>query len=172
LSTEKVRGRRFSFKRGAAILQSVRLLLVSAAAILAACAPEPRRSETLAPDPTREAWFGQAVEELAAINRDTESLLRHGKTAQAAANITNAQPLMSRLLAVPRPTLAATEAVSDLDHLYGSMLLKNRNYGWARLFFQKNVARWRNWTPRTEETARRLKLAESLIAECDRNLAK
>jgi hypothetical protein len=50
------------------------------------------------------------------------------------------------------------------------MLLANRHYGWARLQFQKNVARWKHWMPQTKETARRLKQAESAIAECDRRL--
>ncbi len=64
------------------------------------------------------------------------------------------------------------EAASDLDQLYGRMLFAEQNYGWARLQFQKNVARWRNWRPPTPETARRLKLAASAIAECDRQLSK
>ena len=75
---------------------------------------------------------------------------------------------MTRLLSVPRPTLAAVEAASGLDDLYGRMLLSNRHYGWARLLFQKNLARWTNWQPQTAETVRRRKLAESQIAECDR----
>jgi hypothetical protein len=77
---------------------------------------------------------------------------------------------MKRLLSVQRPTLDAAEAASDLDDLYGRMLLANRHYGWARLQFQKNVARWKHWMPQTKETARRLKQAESAIAECDRRL--
>jgi hypothetical protein len=64
------------------------------------------------------------------------------------------------------------EAASDLDQLYGRMLLANHHYGWARLLFQKNLARWKNWTPQTPETARRSKLAASAIAECDRRLAE
>jgi hypothetical protein len=52
------------------------------------------------------------------------------------------------------------------------MLLSNRNYGWARLFFQKNQARWRNWTPQTPDTAARLKEAQSAIAECDRRMSE
>ena len=44
------------------------------------------------------------------------------------------------------------ETVSDLDQLYGQMLLANRNYGWARLVFQKNRARWKTWKPATSET--------------------
>jgi hypothetical protein len=82
------------------------------------------------------------------------------------------ESLSARLLAVPRPTLAATEAASDLDQLYGQMLLSNRKYGWARLQFQKNLARWKHWRPQTPETARRLRQAESAIAECDRRIGE
>ncbi len=59
---------------------------------------------------------------------------------------------------------------SDLDDLYGQMLLSNRNYGWARLFFQKNLARWKTWKPQTPDTAARLKAAQDNIAECDRRI--
>jgi hypothetical protein len=61
-------------------------------------------------------------------------------------------------------------AVSDLDRLYGRMLLANRNVGWARLTFQKNLARWRNWRPETADSARRLQQAKDDIAECDKRL--
>lgn len=104
------------------------------------------------------------------MNRDAESLLQHGRFDQAAAIVTKEQPLQNRLLAVPRPTLAAMEAASDLDSLYGRMLLRNRHYGWARSVFQKNVVRWKNWKPETPETVHRLKIAVAAIAECDRNL--
>jgi hypothetical protein len=71
------------------------------------------------------------------------------------------------LLAAPHPTLEAMEAASDLDQLYGQMLFTNHNYGWARLFFQKNTSRWKIWKPQMPETIRRLKLAEDGIAACD-----
>jgi len=90
----------------------------------------------------------------------------------AAALIQKGEPLSSRLLSVQQPTLAATEAASDVDQLYGQMLFSNRNYGWARLFFQKNLARWKRWKPQTEDTAHRLKEAESAIAECDRHMTE
>ena len=106
------------------------------------------------------------------MNREAESLFRSGKRDQAAATIQKAEPLMNRLVSVPRPTLAATEAASDLDQLYGRMLLSNRHYGWARLQFQKNLARWKYWRPQTPETARRFKQAQDAIAECDRHLLK
>lgn len=141
-----------------------------AAALLTGCAPAP--ADPPKPDPAAEAWYGQTVEQLAASTREAESLLRRGKSDQAAAIITKGQPLMSRLLSAPRPTLAAMEAVSDLDDLYGRMLLANRHYGWARLLFQKNSARWKNWTPQTPETLRRRKLADAATAECDARLSR
>ncbi len=58
-----------------------------------------------------------------------------------------------------RPQPLAMEDASDLDDLYGRMLLSNRNYGWAMLFFQKNQARWKNWKPQTPDTAARLESA-------------
>jgi hypothetical protein len=152
----------------------VRLFLALTAVLLAACAsaPAPAPVEKPKPDPAKEVWYGPATEELAALNRDAEDLLRRGKSDEAAALITKGQPMMSRLLTAPRPTLAAMEAASDLDDLYGRMLLSNRNYGWARLQFQKNVSRWKGWTPPTQETERRRKQAESKLAECDRALAQ
>ena len=77
---------------------------------------------------------------------------------------------MKRLLDVQHPTLEAAEAASDLDDLYGRMLLSNHHYGWAQMMFQKNLSRWKHWDPQTEETARRLKLAESEIAECTKKM--
>ena len=144
-------------------------IVILAAALFAGCAPRP--VEPPKPDPVNQAWYGAATDQLKAWNREAENLIRSGKPMEAAEIINKGQPLMSRLLSVPRPTLAAMEAVSDLDHLYARMLLGNRHYGWARLLFQKNVARWTVWRPQTEDTARRRKLAESGVAECDRGLA-
>jgi hypothetical protein len=147
----------------------VRPLAILAAALLSGCvtAPAPEFSQR---DATKEEWYARTVEQVAAINREAESAFEGGQSDQAAALIQKAQPLLGRLLSVQRPTLAAMEAASDLDHLYGRMLLANRHYGWARFVFQKNLARWKHWQPQTAETARRLKQAESAIAECDRHL--
>ena len=106
------------------------------------------------------------------MNAEAEALFRRGRQNESAALITQGQSLANRLLSAPRPTLAAMEAASDLDDLYGRMLLSNRNDGWARLQFQKNLVRWRAWKPQTEDTVRRRKQAESRIAECDRRLAQ
>lgn len=110
------------------------------------------------------------VEELAAIDLKARESFKKGKGDEAADLIQQGEPLSKNLMSVSRPTLAATEAASDLDRLYGDMLFSHRNYGWARLMFQKNLARWTNWTPKTEETTRRIAEAETSIAECDRRI--
>jgi hypothetical protein len=124
------------------------------------------------PDPTLEPWYAQTVKQLEQLNQEGLAAFKKRRTDEAAERIEKAQPLMKKLLAVPRPTLAAVVAASDLDDLYGRMLLSNEHYGWARLQFQKNVARWTNWQPQTEETKIRLKQAQERLAECDRQLAK
>ena len=146
----------------------MRLLVILAAAFLASCeqAPAPPR------DATKEPWYRDTVEQLTAMNREANSAFADGKSDQAAALIEKGQPLVARLLSVPNPTLQATIAASDQDDLYGRMLLSNRHYGWARLLFQKNLSRWKHWQPQTPETARRLKQAESAIAECDRHIVE
>ncbi|HUI81726.1 MAG TPA: hypothetical protein VLY24_27575 [Bryobacteraceae bacterium] len=149
----------------------MRVWAILAVAILSGCAAPPPAASSKA-DPSEEAWYGKAVEQLAAMDRQAKSLLEQGKADQAAAIITDGEPWVSRLLAVPRPTLGAMEAASDLDDLYGRMLLTNHNYGWARIMFQKNVARWKTWKPQTDETERRRKVAEAAIAECDRRMAE
>ena len=139
---------------------------------LAACAPPSRPVEQAKPEPTAEAWYPETIQKLAALNRDAETLFQSGKFDAASATVTKAQPLENRLLSVPRPTLPAMEAASDLDDLYGRMLLRNRQYGWARDFFQKNVIRWKTWKPQTADTERRWKQATAAVAECDRGLAQ
>jgi len=150
----------------------MRCLLLILAVLLAGCAPAPAPAPKVAVDPVTEEWYGPVTAQLAAMNREAEALLRDHKGDEAAAVITRGQVLASRLLAAPRPTLAAMEAASDLDQLYAGMLLGNGNYGWARVTFQKNVSRWKYWRPQTAETGRRLKLARDGIAECDRKMAQ
>lgn len=99
-------------------------------------------------------------------------LYRKGEYDKAAAIVTEEQPVLNRLLSAPQPTLSALEAVSDLDDLYARMLLRNRHYGWARSLYQKNVYRWKNWKPQTDDTARRLETARAGVAECERHIGE
>jgi len=140
-------------------------LAITGAAFLIACESRPAQPA----DATQEAWYGRTVKQVAAINREAESDFENGKADRAAALIQEAEPLVARLLAVRHPNLAANEVASDLDQLYGRMLLSNRHWGWARLQFQKNLSRWKHWTPQTADTLRRLKEAEAGMAECDRH---
>jgi hypothetical protein len=147
---------------------SLRQMPILACMILAACesAPTPPR------DATKETWYKQSVEELTALDRDAEKALAAGQPDQAAGLIEKGQPLMARVLTAAQPTLEAAIASSDLDQLYGRMLLSNRHYGWARLLFQKNLARWKHWQPPTPDSARRLQQAQEAIAECDRHIVE
>jgi hypothetical protein len=144
--------------------------IAAALLLLAGCAAPPPRSEQPKVDPTREARYADAVEQLAAMCREAEDLVERGLSHDAAAIITKGLPLQTRLLDAPQPTLGAMEAVSDLDDLYARMLLSNHQDGWARMLFQKNLARWKNWKPQADDTMRRLRQAEAGIAECDRRL--
>jgi len=149
----------------------VRPLAISIlAAALAACSPNPPRAVQPKADPVKEAWYGETVDQVAGMVREAESSLSHGAADQAAAIVTKGQPLIHRLLSVPHPTLPAMQVVSDLDQIYGQMLLGNRHYVWARVLFQKNVTRWTLWQPQTPDTLRRLKVARDAVAECDRHI--
>jgi hypothetical protein len=152
------------------MLGAVRTLALAAATLLTGCASAPvERSKS---DPTQERWYAQTTEQLAAVARDASSAFENHKPDEAAALIERGQPLMKRLLEVRQPTVAAAEAASDLDDLYGRMLLSNRHYEWAEFLFQKNRSRWKNWNPQTGETARRLKQAEAEIEECDGHIGQ
>jgi hypothetical protein len=153
-------------------LSASRLQLIVCAAVCTACAPAPEPAATNPADPAHEKWYSETIDELNAMNREAERAFHAGKADNAAALIIKGQPLANRLVAVSHPTLSAVEAASDLDQLYGQMLLSNGNYGWARLEFQKNRARWKSWHPQSEEAARRLQQAEAAIAECDRRMTQ
>jgi hypothetical protein len=140
------------------------------AALLAGCGPPAPTAQTPKADPTTEAWYAPSTERLANLDRTAAQFLQAGRTQEAAAIVTSAESLQSRLLAAPRPTLAAMEAIADLDHIYGRLLISNGYYGEARLLFQKNVTRWKTWKPQTPDTGRRLQEANADIAECDRHM--
>lgn len=138
-----------------------------------ACGEPHLARSTPAPDhdPTTESWYGKASGELTGISREAWDAYRAGKSDDAGKLVERGEEVASRLLAVPRPTLSVAEATSDLDELYGRMLFGNKHYGWARLQFQKNLARWKRWKPETEDTQKRLKNAQSEIDECDRKIS-
>ena len=121
-------------------------------------------------DSNQDDPYRKSVQELASLDRQADDFFRAGKGDDAAAVIQKAQPLMKQVLSVPHPTLEAAEAASDLDDLYGRMLLSNHHYGWAQMLFQKNLSRWKHWEPQSDETARRLKQAQDEIAECSRRM--
>jgi hypothetical protein len=135
--------------------------------LLAGCAAPLPQSK---PDPASQPGYAEAAGQLAALNREAEDLLKRGLTEDAATAITRGQRIETRLLAAPRPTLAAMEAVSDLDDLYARMLLLNHHDGWARMLYQKNRTRWKKWEPPTADSLRRLHQAEAGMAECDRRI--
>ena len=153
-------------------ITKMRMVLAVFAVWLAGCGAAPAPARKAAVDPVAEGWYAPAVAQLAAMNQEAEGLLRAGKGDEAAKVIEQGQPVASRVLSAPHPTLAAMEAAGDLDTLYARMLLENKHYGWARLTFQKNVSRWKSWRPETAETARRLVAAREGIAECDRRMGQ
>jgi hypothetical protein len=146
----------------------VKAALALSVAFLAGCAGP--SVQPPAPDATKTPEYDQTVQLLVSMNREAEADFEEGKKDAAAELIVKGESMVKRVLAVPQPTVAAAEAASDLDDLYGRMLLSNRHYGDARLLFQKNLSRWRHWQPQTPETARRFEQAAAAIAECDRHI--
>jgi hypothetical protein len=144
---------------------------VFAAFLLLSCGPEPAPPGP-PPDPTTEAWYKDAVSQLVAMNRQAEDAIKNRKPDDASALILKGEPIAGQVLGVRRPTLAAMQAASDVDDLYGRMLFSNKHYDWAEFQFQKNVARWKYWQPSTDDTARRMKDAQEKVAACDRGMLK
>jgi hypothetical protein len=133
--------------------------------VLAGCGAPPSAS-----DVTKEPWYNQSVQELTAITRQADDAFKAGKGDDAAALIQKGEPIKDRLLTASHPTLEAEIAASDLEDLYGRMLLSNHHYGWAQIMFQKNLSRWKHWEPQTDETRRRLKQAQDEIAETSKKM--
>jgi hypothetical protein len=140
-----------------------------AAILLTACfsAPPPPPPPH---DVTKDEWYGKSVAELASMDRDAEADFAAGKPDDAAAVIEKGETISAKLLDATHPTLEAMQAASDLDDLYARMLFSSKNYGWARLMFQKNLARWKHWAPQTSDTERRMKQAQDGIDRCDKNI--
>lgn len=158
---------------GEATLTSLALIVFTAALPLAGCGAPQKSSApaaATAADPAGKVWYGETIGKLRALTGEAEELFQAGKQDPAAALILKGQPLANRLIAVPRPTFEGMEAAAELDDLYARMLVSNRNYGWARMFYQKNYARWKNWKPQSEHTAAYLKRAREGIATCDKGM--
>lgn len=147
-----------------------RTLLICAAAVAVSCGPSTPPVQQTKKDATEEAWYPKTTEDLNGIDRKAEAAFHAGDQDKAAALIEQGKKLQEQLLEARQPTLAAMQAVADLDELYGDMLFTNRNYGWARMFYQKNLARWKHFPEQNDETAKRVKLAEDGIAACDRKI--
>lgn len=143
---------------------------VLAGGLLAGCGPPAPAANAPRVDPTSEAWYPLNTERLAKMDRAAEQLLQAGRKDEAAAIVEGGKSIQTRLIAAPRPTLAAMEAVADLDRIYGKLLISNGYFGEARMLFQKNITRWKTWKQQTPDTERRLKEAQSDIAECDLHL--
>lgn len=148
--------------------------LAAALAILCwSCGPSaPPQQPAQAVDPTADPAYGRSVDQLVAMTQQGERLFKAGQSDDASALVQRAQGLQARVLAAPRPTLAAMQAISDLDDLYGRMLMANKQYGWARDVFQKNVVRWKTWKPETDETVRRREDAVARVLECERKMSE
>lgn len=144
------------------------LILLASLLTVYSCSKPP---ESLPPvDETKQEWYGEAVSQAKKMAVEAEAAFRAGKSEEASDLIQEGEKVTARLLKVPHPPVEAVEAASDLDDLYGRMLLSNRHYGWARMVFQRNLARWKNWQPQSEEVIRRRKQAEAGIIECDKNI--
>src|SRR5580693_4658427 len=144
--------------------------IVIAAILMAGCDSSPAPSPQ--PDATPDAAYNRSAEQLAGLARAANEAFRNHKPDDAAALIEQGEPISEQLLSALHPTLAATEAASDLDDLYGRMLLSNRHYVWAQSMFQKNFARWKYWKPQTPDTARRMKEAAAEVDACERQMTK
>src|SRR4051812_17235933 len=117
------------------------VVMVTAFALSNGCARTSQPIQDVPPDPTQAAWYRETLERAQSMEREAAQLVQKRESEKASEIILQAQPLANTLLSVPHPSLAAMEAASDLDDLYARMLFANKHYGWARLFYQKNVAR-------------------------------
>jgi len=139
--------------------------------MLTGCGGGTTSQKSAAPSESEQPWYREQTQQLAKLVSEANEAFAAKKQDDAAALIKEAEPIATKLLAVRQPSLTALEAASDLDDLYGRMLLANKNFGWARMMFQKNQARWRHYEPVTPDVTARRKQAEERIAACDRGLA-
>ena len=151
--------------------QFLRVLFLPALFLLAACgAPAPQKKAPV--EPSKESWYQPAIEELRSVNAAIARFADAGEYDKAARAIIHGQELEAKLLSSSHPPLEAAIAVSDLEDIYGRMMLAQKKYGWARLVFQKNLARWKYWRPITDDSQARMERARQQIIECDRGIEK
>lgn len=153
----------------------MRYALPILALLLVGCGPDtpPQakpKAENGASAETAEKWYAEALAVLVDINRALPGMIQAGKSQEASQAVMRGEAIAKELLQVPRPSLAAARAASDLDQAYGDMLFSDKQYGWARLQYQKNLSRWKYWKPQTPETESLAKLARDKIAECDKHI--
>jgi hypothetical protein len=134
--------------------------LVHPAILLTACfsAPPPPPH-----DVTQDEWLWKERRGNGVHGPRSGCRFRGWKPDDAAAVIEKGETISGKLPEASRPTLEAMQAASNLDYLYARVLFSGKNYGWARLMFQKNLARWKHWAPQTPETERRIKQAQDRI---------
>ena len=141
---------------------------LAVALLCGACSGTPEPARLLPRDASHEVWYSTATTELTELTAHAKQDFKTGKVDAASVLIQQGETVSARLMSIPRPSLAAFEATSDLDELYGQMLFHNRHYGWARLQFQKNLARWKHVQPQTADSGRRSVSAQAQIEQCDR----
>jgi hypothetical protein len=145
----------------------MRFLLIPFALSLVACGPPEPKPKA---DPLKSVSYTKALEKLQELNKGAREDLAAERSKDAADKVNEGQPAAAKLLSVSEPPLEAMLAVSDRDQLYAEMLMANRHWGFARQMMATEATRWKNWKPETDETRRRLKIAQDRIAECDKNL--
>jgi hypothetical protein len=147
---------------------AVAAVTLAFALLCSACSAQPEARKPPLRNPSSEAWYQTATIELTKLAAEAKQDFKRGKLEAASSLIERGETVSARLMAVPRPSLTAMQAASDLDELYGQMLFRNRHYGWARLQFQKNLARWKHFQPTDAGSARLMAVAQSEIEQCDR----
>jgi tetratricopeptide (TPR) repeat protein len=119
------------------------------------------------PDPPR-SLRERAAWASAWIQKGREAFAQ-GRRDEAAGIVTRTQAVTRELLQLPRPPIVALHAATEADLLYGDMLRANRHWADARFLYQKNVNRWKSWSPASGYSKQRVDQALAAVAECDRH---
>jgi hypothetical protein len=128
----------------------MRTLLVAARDVMVSCAaPPPPPAQKAAVDPGDGEWYAPAITELAGLNRESGVAIAGAASPTMRRENHEGAGVVGAAAVGCAPPLEAMEAAADNENLYAGMLLANKNFGWARLSYQKNVSRWKNWRPQT-----------------------